>query len=62
MFGINIDPQQMQQLQYNIQMCAQHPGCEGCELYTLQGLNGTICENAVVRLSAQTEQSEQTSS
>ena len=49
--GINIDPQQMMQMQQNVQMCAQHPGCDGCQLYTLGGYNGTICENALMRLS-----------
>lgn len=48
--GINIDPQQMAQMQQNVQTCVQHPECNGCPLYTLQGYNGTICENAVVRL------------
>ena len=61
MFGINIDPQQMQQMQQNVQMCAEHPECNGCPLYTIQGYNGTICENAMVKL-AQGSQQEQTSS
>jgi len=51
MFGVNIDPQQMMQLQQNAQMCAQHPGCDGCQLYSLQGVDGVICENALMRLS-----------
>ena len=38
-----IDPKQMQE-------------CVGCPLYTLNGYNGNYCENALVRLSAQSEQ------
>lgn len=49
--GINIDPQQMQQMAMNQQICASHPECKDCPLYTLQGYNGTICENAIVKLS-----------
>ena len=56
-FNINgLDPKQMQQMQENQQICAQHPECIGCPLYTANGYNGTICENAVIRLSAQPEQ------
>ena len=63
--GINIDPQLMAQMQQNVQICAQHPECNGCPLYTLQGYNGTICENAIVRLNQggdknESEQSDQT--
>ena len=49
--GMQIDPQQIMQMQQNFQICASHPECNGCPLYTLNGYNGTICENAVVRLS-----------
>ena len=52
--GINIDPQQMMQQQMqmeaNAKMCAEHPECTGCPMYSLTGYNGTICENAIVRL------------
>ena len=51
-----IDPQQMQQMQQNAQICAEHPECIGCPMYTTSGYNNTICENAVVKLSAQSEQ------
>ena len=51
-----IDPKQMQQMQQNAQICAEHPKCNGCPMYTTNGYNGTICENAVVKLSAQSEQ------
>jgi len=54
--GINIDPQQLQQVQQFQQMCAEHPECVDCPLYTLEGYNGSYCENALVRLSAQSEQ------
>ena len=58
--GINIDPQQMMQqqaqMQKNAQMCASHPECKDCPLYTTSGYDGTICENAVAKLSAQSEQ------
>jgi len=54
--GINIDPKQMQQMQELQQICAQHSECVGCPLYTLEGYNGSYCENALVRLSAQSEQ------
>ena len=50
---------ELQQLQ---QICKEHPECKNCPLYSIQGHKNFICENAVVRLSAQTEQSEQTSS
>ena len=49
--GINIDPQQMLQMQQNAQMCSEHPECNGCPLFNIQGYNGTICENALARLS-----------
>ena len=51
-----IDPKQMQQMQQNAQICAEHPECKDCPMYTLNGYNGTICESAVVKLSAQSEQ------
>ena len=59
--GVNIningiDPKQMQQMQQNAQICAEHPECNGCPMYTTSGYNGTICVNAVVKLSAQSEQ------
>ena len=64
--GINIngiDPKQMQQMQELQQICAQHRECVGCPLYTLNGYNGSFCENALVRLSQNNNaQSEQTSS
>ena len=49
--GIQIDPQQMQQMQQNAQICAQHPECNGCPLNNYNGYNGTICETAIARLS-----------
>ena len=49
--GMQIDPQQMMQMQQNAQMCAEHPECTGCPLFNTSGYNGTICENAMVRLS-----------
>ena len=58
--GINIDPQQMMQQQAKMQelqkICAQHSECVKCPLYTLDGYNDCYCENALVRLSAQSGQ------
>lgn len=51
-----IDPQQMQQMQQNAQICAEHPECKDCPMYRIDGYNGTICETAVAKLSAQPEQ------
>jgi hypothetical protein len=47
---MQIDPQQMMQMQQFQQECAKHPGCDGCPLFNLNGVNGTICENAIIRL------------
>ena len=61
--GMQIDPQQMQQMQENAKTCAEHPECVGCPLYTINGYNNTICENAIIKLSQNNNaQSEQTSS
>ena len=49
--GMQIDQQQMLQMQQNAQMCAEHPECKGCPLYTSQGYNGVLCENALIRIS-----------
>ena len=49
--GMQIDPQQMKQMQENAKTCAEHPGCDGCPLFTVNGYNGVICENALMRLS-----------
>ena len=49
--GMQIDQQQMLQMQQNAQMCAEHPECKGCPLYTPQGYNGVLCENALIRIS-----------
>ena len=59
--GINvnlngIDPQQMEQMQQCQQICKEHPKCNGCPLYTTSGYNGVFCENALVKLSAQSGQ------
>lgn len=54
--GMQIDPEQMKKIQECSQMCKEHPECKDCPMYTTSGYNGTICENAVVRLSAQSEQ------
>jgi hypothetical protein len=56
--GMQIDPQQMMQMQQNAQLCASHPECKGCPLYTTAGYNGTICENALIRLSQGGNQNE----
>lgn len=48
---MQIDLGNMFQQQQQQQICQQHPKCNGCPYYTLQGYNGTICENAVKRLS-----------
>lgn len=58
--GIKIDPQQMQQMQQNIQICAEHPECIGCPLYSSTAYKGSICENALIRLAQ--NQNAQTSS
>ena len=58
-----IDPQQMQQMQQFQQICKEHPECNGCPLYNIQGYQNTICENAMIKLSQNNNaQSEQTSS
>ena len=50
--GINIDPQQMIQLQQNMETCTAHPECVGCPLFTMNNANSPfICENALMRLS-----------
>jgi len=49
--GMQINPEQMQQMQENAKTCAEHPECVGCPLYTINGYNNTICENALIRLS-----------
>jgi len=56
--GMQIDPQQMMQMQQNAQLCASHPECRDCPLYTITGYNGTICENALFRLSQVDNQNE----
>ena len=48
--GINIDPQQMMQMQQNVEMCTSHPECVNCPLYSSTGYKGIICENALVKL------------
>lgn len=44
---------ELQQLQ---QICKEHPECKNCPLYSVQGYKNFICENALVKLSAQSEQ------
>ena len=60
--GIKIDPQQMMQQQQNMQTCTAHPECVGCPLYNMQGLNGTVCENALVKLSQNNQKTDGQSS
>ena len=48
MFG-RIDPNMMLNVQKVLNTCTAHPGCKDCEYYNLQGTDGTICENAIIR-------------
>lgn len=48
--GINIDLSQLQQTQEIYNTCREHPECNNCPYYNLQGANGTICETAIERI------------
>lgn len=54
MFGMNIDPQAFAQMQQDsgsfMKECSEHPGCDGCKYYTMDGFENIHCENAIHKL------------